>query len=314
MYKVVYAIFYLLSLLPFRLLYCLSDLMYVILYMLLRYRRKLVRKNLSLSFPEKSDKERRTIEHKFYHWFCDYFVEAIKLLSISEKEIRKRLDIVNADKVVECFQEGQNAAGMLGHYCNWEWLSCFSLFLRKGDVVGLIYHPLRNKYFNKLFLALRSHVEGGVPIPKNDILRYAINYKNKGISTIFGYIYDQGPKYKNTHLWLNFLNQETPVFTGAERVIRKLDNAVFYLDMTRPKRGYYKCTFKLITRHPKELPEHELTRRFYAMLEETIRRAPEHYLWSHNRWKRTKEEFDRRYVIENGRVVPRYKKKEDGDA
>lgn len=306
MYGIIYAFFYLLSLLPFRLLYCLSDVMYVILYLLVGYRRKLVRKNLSLSFPEMSEEERKRVERRFYRWFCDYFVESIKLLSISEKEIRKRFTIVNAEQVVECFREGQDAAGMLGHYCNWEWLSCFPLFLRKGDAVGLIYHPLRNKYFNRLFLALRSHVEGGIPIPKNDILRYAINFRNKGISTIFGYIYDQGPKYRNIHLWLRFMNQDTGVFTGAERVMRKLDNAVFYLDMTRPKRGYYKCTFKLITRHPKELPEQELTRRFFAMLEATIRRAPEYYLWTHNRWKRTKEEFDKLYKIENGRVVARH--------
>lgn len=305
MYKLVYIVFYLLSLLPFRLLYGLSDFLYVLIYHVAGYRKGVVRKNLSRSFPDKSEAERKQIERKFYHWLCDYFVESIKLLSISEKELRRRFTITNSAEIEQCFEEGQSTAGILGHYCNWEWLSCVGIDLPSNRKMGLIYHPLRNKYFDRLFIALRSHM-GGVTVPKQDILRYLIKYRREGIMSLFGYIADQGPKMGNIHLWLDFMHQDTPVFTGAERIMRKMNNAVFYVEMTRPKRGYYTCTYHLITREPAKLPEHEITRRFFQLLEQTIEKRPEFYLWSHNRWKRTREEFDKEYIIENGRTIPRH--------
>ena len=305
MYKLVYIVFYLLSLLPFRLLYGLSDFLYVIMYHVAGYRKGVVRKNLNRSFPDKSEAERKQIERKFYHWLCDYFMESIKLLSISEKELRRRFTITNSAEIEQCFEEGQSTAAILGHYCNWEWLSCVGIDLPSSRKVGLIYHPLRNKYFDMLFIALRSHM-GGVTVPKQDILRYLIRYKRDGIMSLFGYIADQGPKMGNIHLWLDFMHQDTPVFTGAERIMRKMNNAVFYVEMTRPKRGYYTCTYHLITREPAKLPEHEITRRFFQLLEQTIEKRPEFYLWSHNRWKRTREEFDKEYIIENGRTIPRH--------
>ena len=121
--------------------------------------------------------------------------------------------------------------------------------------------------------------------------------------SIFGYISDQDPKWQNIHLWLPFLHHDTPVFTGAERIMRKMNNAIFYVDMSRPCRGYYTMTYRLITKEPQKLAEHEVTRRFFAMLEETIRREPAYWLWTHNRWKRSHEEFDRRFKIVNGKVV-----------
>ena len=305
MYKLVYIVFYLLSLLPFRLLYGLSDFLYVIMYHVAGYRKGVVRKNLNRSFPDKSEAERKQIERKFYHWLCDYFMESIKLLSISEKELRRRFTITNSAEIEQCFEEGQSTAAILGHYCNWEWLSCVGIDLPSSRKVGLIYHPLRNKYFDKLFIALRSHMGGGT-VPKQDSLRYLIRYKRDGIMSLFGYIADQGPKMGNIHLWFDFMHQDTPVFTGAERIMRKMNNAVFYVEMTRPKRGYYTCTYHLITREPAKLPEHEITRRFFQLLEQTIEKRPEFYLWSHNRWKRTREEFDKEYIIENGRTIPRH--------
>ena len=245
-------------------------------------------------------------QKKFYRWFSDYFFEAVKLLSISDKELRQRFQVINSEEVEQCFQEGQNVAAILGHYCNWEWLSCVGIELPKSRKIGLIYHPLRNHAFDELFKRIRSHEKNGVVVPKKEILRYLVDYKRKGIMSIFGYISDQGPKWENIHLWLPFLNHpETPVFTGGERIMRKMNDAVFYVEMSRPKRGYYTATYKLITREPNTLPEHEITRRFFQMLEETIRKNPPYYLWTHNRWKRTKEEFDKRYEVVKGKVVPR---------
>ena len=306
MTPLVYHFFRILSLLPLGVLYVLSDLEYLLVYRLIGYRRKIVRRNLTTSFPEKSEAELRKIEREFYRWFCDYFFEAVKLLTISDAELRRRFQVYGSEEVEARFQRGQNVAAILGHYCNWEWLSCVGIELPKSRKMGLIYHPLRNQAFDELFKRIRSHEENGVVVPKKEILRYLVDYKRKGIMSIFGYISDQGPKWENIHLWLPFLNHpETPVFTGGERIMKKMNDAVFYVEMSRPKRGYYTATYKLITRNPNSLPEHEITRRFFQMLEETIRKNPPYYLWTHNRWKRTREEFDKRYEVVKGKVVPR---------
>ena len=304
MYKLTYVFFYLLSLLPLRLLYGLADFEYLMIYHVIGYRRQIVRNNLATSFPEKSEAERRRIEKEFYRWFCDYFFEAVKLLSISEKELRQRFVITNSDVIEQSFREGQNVGAILGHYCNWEWLSCVGIGLPANRAVGLIYHPLRSKAFDRLFYAIRSCV-GGVPVPKKDILRQLVTFRREGTMSIFGYIADQGPKWENIHLWLPFMNHDTGVFTGAERIMRKMNNAVYYVEMNRPRRGYYTCTYHLITKAPQSLPEYEITRRFFGLLEQTIQRHPQYYLWSHNRWKRTHEEFDRRFQVINGKVVGR---------
>lgn len=305
MTQITYRLFYLLSLLPLRVLYVISDLGYLIIYRLVGYRKHLVRRNLATSFPEKTENELRNIERGFYHWFCDYFLEAVKLLSISDSELRKRFTVYNSEAVEQCFQEGQNVAAILGHYCNWEWLSCVGINLPKHRMVGLIYHPLYNKTFDELFRRIRSHEKNGIPVPKKDILRYLMQYKRDGVMNIFGYISDQGPKWENIHLWLPFLNHDTPVFTGGEKIMRKMNNAVFYVEMARPRRGYYTATYRLITREPNSLPEFEITRRYFRLLEATIRQNPVPYLWTHNRWKRTREEFDRRYKVEHGKVIPK---------
>ena len=306
MTRIVYVLFYTLSLLPFRILYGMADIGYVLLYYIIRYRRGVVRKNLVTAFPEKSINDIKTIERKFYHWFCDYILEAIKLLSISEKELRRRFTIINSEEVEQCFQEGQDVAAILGHYCNWEWLSCVGMNLPPERETGLIYHPLRNKTFDYLFRKLRSHEQNSHVIPKKDILRYVVTKEREGVRNICGYISDQGPKWTNIHLWLPFLNHEyTPVFTGGDRIMRKMNNAVFYVEMSRPKRGYYTATYKLITREPNTLPADDITRQFFRLLEGTIRQEPAFYLWSHNRWKRTKEEFDRRFQVVNGKVTER---------
>ena len=306
MTKAIYCLFYAISLLPFRLLYVLADIECFMLYYVIRYRRGVVRRNLVTSFPDKSEQEIVQIEKRFYHWFCDYFFEAVKLLSISDAELCRRFTIINSEEVEQCFKEGQDVAAILGHYCNWEWLSCVGMNLPLERETGLIYHPLRNKAFDYLFRKLRLHEKHSRVIPKQDILRYVLSRKKEGIRNICGYISDQGPKWKNIHLWLPFLNHEhTPGFTGGDRIMRKMNNAVFYVEMSRPKRGYYTATYKLITRTPNALEPDGITRRFFQMLEQTIRREPAYYLWSHNRWKRTKEEFDRRFQVVNGKVIER---------
>ena len=227
------------------------------------------------------------------------------MLSIGDEELRSHFKVYGSQDVEACFKEGQNVAAILGHYCNWEWLSCVGLELPGNRVCGLIYHPLYNKAFDELFKCIRSHEKNSVPVPKKDILRYLINYKRQGIISVFGYISDQGPKWENIHLWLPFLKHDTPVFTGREKIMRKMNDAVFYVEMSRPKRGYYTATYKLITKDPNSLSEFEITKRFFHLLEETIRKEPDYYLWSHDRWKRTHEEFNNKYDIVNGKVIPK---------
>lgn len=317
-YRLTYAVCYAVSLLPFGVLYALSDAFYLLAYRLARYRIDVVRQNLAHSFPEMSERERRQLERQFYYWLCDYAVETLKLLSISDKAMLRHIEFRGVDLVEQCFREGQSCSAFLGHYCNWEWLSATGLafaphaadYSDKAEgqaaqlppVMGLIYHPLYNKVFDRLFLQLRSK-HGGACIPKRDILRHLLTYRKEGRPTLFGYIADQSPWWTNIHLWLDFLHQETPVFTGAERITTKMREAVFYADIERPRRGQYVCTFKLITRTPEQLPEHELTKRFFQLLEQSIRRQPAFYLWTHKRWKRTREAYESHLVMVNGKAV-----------
>ncbi len=304
LYNIIYGIFYLVSKLPYRALYVISDIANIVLYHIVRYRRDIVRRNITSAFPEKSLEECISIERGFYKWFCDYFVETVKLMSVSRQELLSRIEFRGIDKIEECFDRGQTCAGILGHYGNWELLSATGLVIKKHPeaVIGLIYHPLRSQLFDRLFINMRQSM-GGVCVPKKDILRYLVSFRSQNLMNLFGYIADQAPRYRNIHLWLPFLNHDTPVFTGAERIMRKMNNAVFYIDVERPERGKYIYTFKLMTDKPGEMPEFEITKKFFVMLEQTIRREPRFYLWSHNRWKRTREEFDKEFKIENGHVV-----------
>lgn len=304
LYNIIYGIFYLVSKLPYRALYVISDIANLVLYHIVRYRCDIVRRNITSAFPEKSLEDCISIERGFYKWFCDYFVETVKLMSVSRQELLSRIEFRGIDKIEECFDRGQTCAGILGHYGNWELLSATGLVIKKHPeaVIGLIYHPLRSQLFDRLFINMRQSM-GGVCVPKKDILRYLVSFRSQNLMNLFGYIADQAPRYRNIHLWLPFLNHDTPVFTGAERIMRKMNNAVFYIDVERPERGKYIYTFKLMTDKPGEMPEFEITKKFFVMLEQTIRREPRFYLWSHNRWKRTREEFDKEFKIENGHVV-----------
>ena len=290
----------LLSRLPFKVLYAISDIVYLLVYHVVGYRKKIVRKNLTASFPEKNEKELREIERKFYHWLCDYFVETLKLLTITPEEMKKHLEFRGLEKLVEVKKDGQGVSAFLGHYCNWEWLSAAKLYWPWQDAeMGLIYHPLRNEKFDRLMLNMRSSL-GGVCIPKQHILRELVALRRKGQDYQFGYIFDQSPKWDSIHLWLDFLHQKTPVFTGAERIAKKVNDLVVFVSMERPERGKYVANYHIISDNPKELPEYELTKRGFAMLENDIRRNPEFYLWTHNRWKRTYDEYLKK--IENNKL------------
>ena len=307
-YYLVYGIWYLLSLLPFCVHYLFSDFVYLILYRLIGYRVKVVRNNLTTSFPEKSEAEIREIERKFYHRLCDYFVEAVKMMTMSECQIRRRMVFKNTEALNKCFDENQSIALYLGHTFNWEWITSLPLWITKKVHCGELYHALENEAFDKLFLHLRERW-GSECIPLVDILRKTIEYKHKQQTTIIGYLGDQVPHWNNIHHWCWFLNHDTPVMTGTERIAIKNRQAIFFLEMTQKKRGYYEAEFKLISRTPEQFKEFEITDIYHQMLEASIRRQPELWLWSHKRWKRTRKEFEERFMVVNGKVVPKEEEK-----
>ncbi len=310
-YILFYTLFRMLAALPFALLYALSDMIFVLVYYIVRYRRKLVWRNLTTSFPGQDEATLRQTERQFYHWLCDYIFETIKLLNISNEKLLRHIEFRGVEQLEQCFDKGQDCAAILGHYCNWEWLSATGLaYHRHPDAVtGLIYHPLKNDAFDYLFIKIRS-AHGGVCVPKKDILRYLVTYKRENRCSLFGYISDQSPKWENMHLWVDFLNHDTPVFTGTERIMRKMNNAVFYVEMERPCRGKYICTFHLLYNEAGKTGEFDITRRFFQMLESSVRRQPAFYLWTHDRWKRTHAEFDQRFVVVNGKILEKKHSKE----
>lgn len=304
LYYIVLAFWYMLSLLPMKVHYLLSDLLFWVLYGLLGYRKKVIEKNLKASFPEKSEEELKRIERGFYHFFCDYIAESVKLMTIRRENLRRRMVFKGAELVDEVIESGQSCAVFLGHLCNWEWVTSLPLWVTPKAQCGQIYHPIENKDFDRLFLRSRQRM-GAVCIPMADTLRKIIEFKKAGQPVVIGYISDQVPFWTNIHHWVDFLHHDTPVLTGTERIARKLNHAVFYMDVRRIRRGYYEAEFKLITREPQQMPEFKLTDIYYQMLEESIRRAPEFWLWSHKRWSRTREEFNENWEVVNGKVVPK---------
>lgn len=290
-YHIVYAILYLHALLPLRVLYILADILYVPLYYVIRYRLKVVRNNLKNSFPDKSKKELREIEKEFYHHFCDYFVETIKLLHISESEIRDRISFSNMDIVKDVMKDNKSCIMFLGHYGNWEWIPSITLEFTDGTLLGQIYRPLKNKAFDELFLKIRSRF-GSVSIAKNNTLRSILEFKKENKKVLIGFMSDQTPSLANIHYWTNFLNQDTPVYTGVERIAKKTGFSVTYLDVIKTGRGRYTCDVKLITADPKNEPEFAITEKYIREMEKTILRHPSYWLWTHKRWKHKRSDVE----------------------
>lgn len=306
-YHILYALWYTLSLLHLRVLYVLSDIIFVIVYYVVGYRRKVVRSNLERCFPEKDKSERKGIERRFYRFFCDYLVETLKMMSMSKEQIRRRVVFKGMEEVNRLMAEGTPIGLYLGHVGNWEWLTTIDYWMPDHMVSAHLYHPLKDKVMDRLFLRLRAK-HHSVGIPMKETLRRLVMLKKQCKNFIVGYISDQNPKWQNIHHWLTFFGQETPVFTGTERIMKSTHQAFAYGDVYRVRRGYYECHIHILDPHPENVPDWQLTDRYFVELEKTIRRAPHLWLWTHKRWKRTREEFDRHFEVVNGKV--RNKEKE----
>lgn len=281
-YYIFFIVNYLVTLLPLRVLYVLSDIFYVIIYHVARYRRKIVAANLKNSFPEKSDTERRLIERRFYRYLTDLLAETLKVTHMSPEEIVRRLTIRDTTLIDRFYNERRDVVVVLGHYNNWEWLSSLSIQTRYRIVT--IYKPLKNEYFDNFMLRLRTKYGMHVS-PMEHVFRDIIDLRNKNVRTATAFVADQTPPRDNNPYWARFLNQDTCFYRGPEKIAVKFDMPVFFAWITRKKRGYYELDLKLITEHPEDETPDFITSRHAAMLEEMIREKPEYWLWSHRRWK-----------------------------
>ena len=290
MTKIVYYFFYLISLLPWRVIYVLADIEYFFVYHLVGYRKKIVRHNMATAFPEKTPEELSAIERKFYHWFCDYIIETFALASMSHKEMRRRVTYHNMEYIRELFDKGYNVALYIGHYCNWEWIISIGLHLPENVWAGQVIHELDYKPLDSVFLKLRSSM-GTESVTRDVILRKIVRVtRQEKRQMVVGFISDQSPIYQSAHYWTDFLNHpDTLVLTGTERIAKQCNFACVYLDVSRPRRGYYEINVVPMVEESKSVPDWEITEQYFRLFEQTIRRAPQYWLWTHNRWKRDLE-------------------------
>jgi Lauroyl/myristoyl acyltransferase len=272
------------AILPMNALYILSDILYIIVYRLIGYRVKVARANIKAAFPEKSDKERETLERKFYHHFSDYIVETIKIAHISREELNSRAVLNNPEMIDKLMDEGHPCIIMLmGHYGNWEWFCATGSYFKEATL-RQVYRPLNDKAVDRLFIYLRNRF-GAKGIKKNDTIRDVLTITKNNERSCVVLISDQTPSPANIHYWTTFLNQDTPILVGAERIATKMNIPVVYSDVRKVGRGRYTVDFRLITDTPREMPEYRITEEYTRMMEETILREPAYWLWTHKRWK-----------------------------
>lgn len=273
---------WIISILPFRLFYWFSDFVYLILYYIIGYRKKTVRENLALAFPNLSAKERLVIEKKSYHHLCDMFLEMIKTMTISPEEMNKRFVITNLEVVKEYEKKGKSTILLASHYASWEWLlSLNEKTLFRG--IG-VYKKIANKYFDKLIRDIRSKYKAELVETKRAIPLIAEN-QEKGILSMYGLASDQSPKLNRAFHWDKFMGVEVPVHTGAEMLAKRYDLNVLFVKVKKVKRGFYEATFVPITDNPRSIPDFEITNVFLREVEKQILEAPEYYFWTHKRWK-----------------------------
>lgn len=281
----------LLSRLPLRLLYVLSDVCFPVVYYAVRYRRTVVRDNIDHAFPEWNLRERRRLERRFYRFFCDYTVETIKLITITPEEMKRRMVIEGTEEVERSLDSHPFVFLYLGHYCNWEWISSMPLWRSRPDVhFAQIYRPLKSPLFDRVFMQMRTRF-GAENISKYDTLRRIVRMKKEGQRSVVGFISDQSPNGNSIHDWVPFFHRETPVFTGTERIGKKMDAAIYFADVRRLRRGYYHLRLRPVTDNIRSFEDYRLTEYYMEELERMIRRQPHLWLWSHKRWKHRREDF-----------------------
>lgn len=282
LYILVYPILWLLSKLPMRILYIKSTALFYLNYYLIGYRKKVVKENLALVFPEKTQKQRDLITKKFFKHLSDLIVETIKSFTISEKEIRKRFVVTNTQILDSYYQDERSILLMAGHYGNWEWTGILNKLMQHQ--AHAVYKPMESQQFDALVKKTREHF-GGTIVSNKKIVSVLFRKHKMGEKTLTYILSDQTPKMGSFKYHDTFLGIDVPMFTGTEELAKRLDFAVLYLKVEKVSRGYYQATFVPLTDNPKEYVDFQITRMFFDALETQIREKPEYYLWSHKRWK-----------------------------
>lgn len=272
--------------LPWPVLRGISSFIAWLAHSVVKYRIGVCRDNIRLSFPEMTDQEVDDTVKGFYRFLADYFIETVKLGSMSAEEMRRRMKFENIEEVNADLLSGHNVSIFLGHFCNWEWVSSMPLWLdlSTGAIPCQIYHPLSNVAADQVFGAIRSRF-GATNLPMATSAKTLLEMSAKKIPSITGYIADQTPSRKSIHHWIPFLNHDTPVFTGAERISRKIHAAAYYLEMRRPERNKYIGRFIKISPDADCESVNRITETYFTMLENSIKEEPPLWLWTHRRWK-----------------------------
>ncbi len=276
-----------LSYMPFWILYRISDFFYLIIRFVVRYRFKVITENLKNAFPEKSEKEISNIRTRFYRHFCDVIFESVKMYSISEKQMYKHILFKGTDSLNECFTQGKSVIVLAPHYNNWEW--CSSIQTKLNHLILMVYNPVRGNYAMEKFLLHSREKWGGKGIPVHQTARSIFSYNKKGQLTLAWLAADQTPP-ANSSFWTIFMNQETPFFSGPEKIAHSTNQPVFFQNVRKLKRGKYEAEYILLFEKPQEMEEKDILLAYIKKIEELIRDEPAFYLWSHRRWKHKRPE------------------------
>lgn len=280
--KAILIIIHLFSRLPMKILYIFSDIIFFINYYLVGYRKKVVLENLQKSFPEKSDTEIKKIHKQFFRNFSDYIVETLKSITISETELRVRVQHINQKVFHQAYTEQKNVIMLTGHIINWEWISALATIIPQKNCHP-VYKKINSPFWGEQILKIRNKF-GNKSLETNEVMRNIFRTPNDG-NTAYMFVADQSPFVHNVQVGMMFLNQKTPVFTGYDKLSTKMDLAFIYCEIKKVKRGYYQINYHRIYADNEKFMPFEVVKKYHSLLEKTIRKNPDNYLWSHKKWK-----------------------------
>ncbi len=275
-----YGIIMPISYLPYPALYALSDGLFIFIYRIFGYRKKVVVQNIVNSFPDKSRQEHKQIVHDFYHHFCDLLVESLKAFTMSEADVRQRVKLINSEYIDHFYDQGKSVIIATGHYNNWELLAVALNLEIKHQAVA-IYQALKNKFFDEKMQSSRGKF--GLILTSTKVARQEFE-KGEGLIAV-AFAFDQSPGKSNRCYWGRFLNQDTPMTFGAEKYAKDYDMPVLFMHLSKVKRGHYVYEFSDAIEDPRNTGHGEITQKINALLEQDIIAKPQYYLWSHKRWK-----------------------------
>lgn len=277
-----FKIIILFSKLPLKVLYLISDLIFFVIYILVGYRKTVVSENLKNSFPHKTPEERNKIQRKFYLNFSDYIVETLKSFTVSSNELRVRVQHINQDVFHEAKAENKNVILLAGHIFNWEWFNALATIIPQENCFP-VYRRVQSSFWEERIKGIRNRF-GNQALEAKEVIRHIFKNNNDG-NSVYMFVADQTPHVSEVTYGLNFLNQKTPAFIGYDKLSTRMDLAFVFCEMKKVKRGYYQINYYRIYPDGEKFVEHEVVKKFHKLLENTINKRPDNYLWSHRRWK-----------------------------